>query len=146
ANLKELESQLEGFLTENCQFIADEEYHSPEQTPSFTRVLEYSIRQAQGAGKYEIDGGNVLAALYQEGHSHAVYLLKKHGVSRLDILNYISHGVSKIGEAPEPVINNEEVDDEERSPALDKPLESFTTNLVAKAAKGLIDPKIILFM
>ena len=142
ANLKELESQLEGFLTENCQFIADEEYHSPEQTPSFTRVLEYSIRQAQGAGKYEIDGGNVLAALYQEGHSHAVYLLKKHGVSRLDILNYISHGVSKIGEAPEPVINNEEVDDEERSPALDKPLESFTTNLVAKAAKGLIDPLI----
>ena len=142
ANLKELESQLEGFLTENCQFIADEEYNSPEQTPSFTRVLEYSVRQAQGAGKYEIDGGNVLAALYQEGHSHAVYLLKKHGVSRLDILNYISHGVSKIGEAPEPIINNEEVDDEERSPALDKPLESFTTNLVAKAAKGLIDPLI----
>lgn len=142
ANLKELESQLEAFLTENCQFIADEEYNSPEQTPSFTRVLEYSIRQAQGAGKYEIDGGNVLAALFQEGHSHAVYLLKKQGVSRLDILNFISHGVSKINETPEPVINNEETDDEESSPVLDKPLEAFTSNLVAKAAKGLIDPLI----
>lgn len=144
ANLKDLETQLEDFLAENCQFIADEDYESPEQTPAFTRVLEYSIRQAQGAGKYEIDGGNILASLYQENHSHAVYLLKKQGVTRLDILNYISHGVSKVSESPEPIISTGErdEDDEERSPTLDKPLESFTSNLVAKAAKGLIDPLI----
>lgn len=147
ANLKELETQLEDFLSENCQFVADDDYESPEQTPSFTRVLEYSVRQAQGAGKYEIDGGNVLAALYQESHSHAAYLLKKQGVTRLDVLNYISHGVSKINDSTEPTShtssNSEnDDDDDDRSSSLDKPLESFTTNLVAKAAKGLIDPLI----
>ncbi|MBI4853986.1 MAG: ATP-dependent Clp protease ATP-binding subunit ClpA [Acidobacteria bacterium] len=144
ADLKELETQLEAFLSENCQFIADDEYESPEQTPSFTRVLEYSIRQAQGAGKYEIDGGNVLAAIFREGHAQATYLLRRQGITRLDVLNYISHGISKINESPEPIIggNDESDDEEEHSPTLDKPLESFTTNLVAKAAKGLIDPLI----
>lgn len=142
ANLKALEADLEKFLAENFEPVDESEYSSPEQTPSFTRVLEYSIRQAQSAGKYEIDGGNVLAALYQETHSQAVYLLKKYGVNRLDILNYISHGISKTSEEPESIMNNQETDDEEHSPALDKPLESFTTNLVAKAAKGLIDPLI----
>ncbi|MBL8192619.1 MAG: ATP-dependent Clp protease ATP-binding subunit ClpA, partial [Blastocatellia bacterium] len=142
ADLKVLEKELEKFLEENFDPISEKEYHSPEQTPSFNRVLEYAIRQAQGAGKYEIDAGNVLAALYQESHSHAVYLLKKQGVTKLDILNYISHGVAKVEQDYEPVKVNEETDDEEHSPALEKALESFTSNLVAKAAKGMIDPLI----
>jgi ATP-dependent Clp protease ATP-binding subunit ClpA len=142
ADLKVLEKELEKFLEDNFDPISEKEYHSPEQTPSFNRVLEYAIRQAQGAGKYEIDAGNVLAALYQESHSHAVYLLKKQGVTKLDILNYISHGVAKVEQDYEPVKVNEETDDEEPSPALEKALESFTSNLVAKAAKGMIDPLI----
>lgn len=142
ADLKVLEKELEKFLEDNFDPISEKEYHSPEQTPSFNRVLEYAIRQAQGAGKYEIDAGNVLAALYQESHSHAVYLLKKQGVTKLDILNYISHGVAKVEQDYEPVKVNEETDDEEHSPALEKALESFTSNLVAKAAKGMIDPLI----
>ncbi|MFY9221922.1 MAG: ATP-dependent Clp protease ATP-binding subunit ClpA [Blastocatellia bacterium] len=142
ADLKFLEKELEKFLEENFDPISEKEYHSPEQTPSFNRVLEYAIRQAQGAGKYEIDAGNVLAAIYQESHSHAVYLLKKQGVTKLDILNYISHGVGKVEQDYEPVRVNEETDEEEHNPVLEKALESFTSNLVAKAAKGMIDPLI----
>ncbi|MEW6733691.1 MAG: ATP-dependent Clp protease ATP-binding subunit ClpA [Acidobacteriota bacterium] len=142
ADLKRLQQELEDFLSKNLESLPKRRQQTPEQTAAFQRVLEYAIRQAQAAGRQEIDGGNILAALFLENNSHAVYLLKKHGVSRLDILNFISHGISKINEVEEPVSGQGEVDDEEGSRPVRDPLASFTTNLITRAAQGLIDPLI----
>jgi ATP-dependent Clp protease ATP-binding subunit ClpA len=142
ADLKKLESDLEEFLSSNLKPLPKSRYESPEQTSAFQRVLEYAILQAQGAGRKEIDGGNILAALYQESNSHAVYLLKKQGVSRLDILNFISHGISKITDIPEHAEGHGDIEDEEEPQSIRDPLAAFTTNLVDRASKGLIDPLI----
>jgi len=68
----------------------------PELTSTFQSTIQYAVLQAEGSGQSAVDGGNILAALYQAEQSYAVYLLLQHGVTRLDILNYIAHGISKI--------------------------------------------------
>jgi ATP-dependent Clp protease ATP-binding subunit ClpA len=143
-DLNRLKREIEEYLNKNfTPFPQGPEgiEHSPEQTAAFQRVLEYAVRQAQASGRQEINGGNILAALYQESNSHAVYLLKKQGVSRLDILNFISHGISKVDETPEHVSGRSEQSDDEDQPVRD-PLAAFTTNLVERASQGLIDPLI----
>jgi ATP-dependent Clp protease ATP-binding subunit ClpA len=100
------------------------------------------VLQAEGSGQSAVDGGNILAALYQAEQSYAVYLLLQQGVTRLDILNYIAHGISKI-DAPEPIpdgIEDEEFPDGGPQQPRKKPLESFTTELVERASRGEIDP------
>jgi ATP-dependent Clp protease ATP-binding subunit ClpA len=141
-DLKKLHSELEEFLKLNLKPLPKGEDQSPEQTAAFQRVLEYAIRQAQASGRQEVNGGNILAALYQENGSHAVYLLKKQGISRLDVLNYISHGISKISDTPETVSGRGEMEDEDGQRPIRDPLAAFTTNLVDRASKGLIDPLI----
>ena len=76
--------------------------HMPELTSTFQSTIQYAVLQAEGSGQSAVDGGNILAALYQAEQSYAVYLLLQQGVTRLDILNYISHGISKI-DAGEPL-------------------------------------------
>src|SRR4051812_47709039 len=68
----------------------------PELTSTFQSTISYAVLQAEGSGQGAVDGGNILAAMYQAEQSYAVYLLMQQGVTRLDILNYISHGISKI--------------------------------------------------
>ncbi len=113
----------------------------PELTATFQSTISYAVLQAEGSGQGAVDGGKILAALYQTEQSYAVYLLHQQGVTRLDILNYISHGISKV-DSGEPLADG--VDDEElEGPGTQqrkKPLESFTVELVAKAARGEIDP------
>lgn len=113
----------------------------PELTSTFQSTISYAVLQAEGSGQGAVDGGNILGAMYQAEQSYAVYLLLQQGVSRLDILNYISHGISKI-DYGEPISDG--VDDEEfdgpGSQQRKKPLESFCIELVAKAANGEIDP------
>src|SRR5919206_427871 len=111
----------------------------PEYTAAFQRVVEYALLQAEGSGQKEVDGGNVLAALYQSPNSHAVYLLKKQGITRLDILNYLAHGISKVEGAGRVLPEGE---DEEDSRRARDPLAAFTANLVERAAAGKIDPLI----
>lgn len=113
----------------------------PELTSTFQSTISYAVLQAEGSGQGAVDGGNILASMYQAEQSYAVYLLLQQGVSRLDILNYISHGISKIDSA-EPLFDGvEDEDDELNNPAQrKKPLESFCVELVAKAAAGQIDP------
>ncbi len=112
----------------------------PELTSTFQSTISYAVLQAEGSGQGAVDGGNILAAMYQAEQSYAVYLLLQQGVSRLDILNYISHGISKI-DSGEPLPDGIEEEDELNSSAQrKKPLESFTVELVAKAAAGEIDP------
>ena len=118
-----------------------------EQTMAVTRVLRRAAIHVQSSGKGEIDAGDVLAAMYREPESHAVYLLTKQDVSRLDVLEYISHGISKIdGENPSfenalPGAEDEEAEEGGRKKKLD-PLDAFTINLNARAAEGKIDPLI----
>jgi ATP-dependent Clp protease ATP-binding subunit ClpA len=140
-DIRKLQRELELFLAEKLERLPDNVDRLPEQTPAFQRVFERAHLQAQGSGQELIDGSNILAAIYQERRSFAVYLLERQGVKRLDVLRYISHGVSKIeldGEkeqvAPHP-------DNEEDVPVRD-PLAAFTTNLIERAAEGRIDPLI----
>lgn len=141
ARLEELGSSLEEYFRDVLEKIPENAKHLPELTSTFQSTLQYADLQAQGSGQPAINGGNVLAALYQAEQSYAVYLLLQQGVTRLDILNYISHGISKIdADGPMP----EGFDDEEfggsGTQERKKPLESFTVELVEKAANGEIDP------
>jgi ATP-dependent Clp protease ATP-binding subunit ClpA len=112
----------------------------PELTSTFQTTINYAVLQAEGSGQASVDGGNILAALYQAEQSYAVYLLLQQGVTRLDILNYLSHGISKL-DFGEPLFDGIEDDpDDDAGPMRKKPLESFTVELVAKAAAGEIDP------
>jgi ATP-dependent Clp protease ATP-binding subunit ClpA len=113
----------------------------PEHTAAFQRVLQYAVLQAQGAEQTEIDGGNILAALFQAEQSHAVFLLHQQGITRLDVLNYIAHGISKIGDEYEPTIDGDETDASDAQQTRD-PLAAFTVDLVERAAGGHIDPLI----
>ena len=143
-DLERLGKSLEEFFSGQLEALPEGWDQEPQQTLSFHRVLQRAVIHAQSAERKEINGGNLLIAMYREPDSYAVYLLEEQGITRFDVVNYVSHGVSKIateeeGEAPA----EEDQDDEEGPPARRmKPLEAFTVNLVDKAAQGNIDPLI----
>ncbi len=97
ADLKALARDLETYLS-TLDTVPDDKEFEMEQTMGVTRVLRRAAVHVQSSGKKEIDAGDVLAAMYREPESHAVFLLEKQGVTRLDVLDFISHGVSKSGE------------------------------------------------
>ncbi|NOT46771.1 MAG: ATP-dependent Clp protease ATP-binding subunit ClpA [Acidobacteria bacterium] len=141
ARLEELGSSLEEYFRDVLEKIPENAKHMPELTSTFQSTIQYAVLQAEGSGQAAVNGGNILASLYQAEQSYAVYLLLQQGVTRLDILNYISHGISKIdagGPLPEGFEDAEfgGIGEPERK----KPLESFTVELVEKAANGEIDP------
>ncbi len=143
-NMLELRKDLEEFLTDRVDVIPDDQDEiAPEQTLSFQRVLQRALMHAQGAERDEVTTGNVLVSMYRERDSHAVYLLEKQGVSRFDVINYISHGISKVdpgGPRPTPAGVGVGLGDE--SQPIKNPLENFCTDLIARAAEGKIDPLI----
>src|SRR5215210_2869347 len=96
ANLEELARALQEYFDGVLEKMPPGSKAMPELTSTFQSTISYAVLQAEGSGQGAIDGGNILAALYQAEQSYAVYLLLQQGVSRLDILNYISHGISKI--------------------------------------------------
>ena len=135
-----LKAGLEQFFDEQQEGLRGNQTEAPEPTVLFQRVLQYAQLQAQGAEQNEVNGGHLLAALYIAERSHAVYLLKQQGINRLDVLNFIAHGISKIAEGAAPVFGGERTAvgdfDEQRS---QDPLKSFTINLIESAAAGQID-------
>ena len=136
-----LKAELEEFLSTRMETLPEGTNQDPEQTVGFTRVIQRAFIHAQSAEKNEIQGSDLLVAIYREQESYALYLLEKQGVTRFDLINYVSHGVSKIGEEePAPFVEEEE--ETERGGAKRDPLEAFTVNLVEKAAGGHIDPLI----
>jgi ATP-dependent Clp protease ATP-binding subunit ClpA len=138
-----LKRELEKFFDERIEGNDRETLEMPEQTLMFQRVLQYAILQAEGSGQKEIDGGNILAALFQAERSQAVYLLKKHGITRLDVLNYIAHGISKVSDTSEQLPEGVEADDDVAGAQTARdPLAAFTVNLIERAAAGHIDPLI----
>jgi len=142
-NLDLLRRDLEDFFKESMQPPLPRDVDRyPEQTAAYERVIDRAVLQAQASAQEKVDGGNILAALFEENHSHAKYLLEKQGITKLDILNYISHGISKVDEFGEPLPLGEDEDDEAASRAMRDPLKAFASNLVERAAEGKIDPLI----
>jgi len=144
ADLAELERALTDYFTTVLEKVPDNVTPSmPELTATFQSTISYAVLQAEGSGQRSVDTGNILAALYQAQQAYAVYLLLQQGVTRLDILNYIAHGISKIdtlGDRFEGTAEPEGELAEGQSVQKKDPLESFTVELVAKAAAGEIDP------
>src|SRR5204863_4575225 len=142
AQLDELGRALQEYFENVLEKMPPEAKGMPELTSTFQSTIQYAVLQAEGSGQPAVDGGNILAALYQAEQSYAVYLLLQQGVSRLDVLNFISHGISKI-ESGEPAPEGAEDEEFGEGPApipRKKPLESFTVELVERASKGEIDP------
>ncbi|HET8734910.1 MAG TPA: ATP-dependent Clp protease ATP-binding subunit ClpA [Anaeromyxobacteraceae bacterium] len=142
ADLAELEKELEDYLDRTLE--ARSGAGRPEQTAAFQRVLQRAAWHVQGAGRSELNAGDVLVAITRERGSHAVFLLDKQGVRRLDILSYISHGVPKEKEGNEEEESSGGSEPQEDAPpkAVKDPFHAFCTNLVEKAARGEIDPLI----
>jgi ATP-dependent Clp protease ATP-binding subunit ClpA len=142
AQIEELSRALQEYFDNVLEKMPANANQMPELTSTFQSTIQYAVLQAEGSGQGTVDGGNILAALYQAEQSYAVYLLLQQSVTRLDVLNFISHGISKI-EAPESVgeAGEEEEAEDGVAPAPRKrPLESFTVELVERAAQGEIDP------
>jgi len=141
ADLDKLKERLEKYFDERLEKLPEGAEQDPIQTLAVQRVLQRALMHVQGAEKKEVDAGDILAAMFFEENSYAVYFLKSQGISRLDVLSYISHGVSKISDP-------EEGEFQSLSSPQDQPnrkagfLESFTLNLIEKAAHGLVDPLI----
>ncbi|RLA55907.1 MAG: ATP-dependent Clp protease ATP-binding subunit ClpA [Gammaproteobacteria bacterium] len=121
----------------------DEDDRDTQPTLGFQRVLQRAVFHVQSSGKSEVTGANVLVAIFSEQESQAVFFLKTQSVARLDVVNYITHGISKVsneGDTPEP--GQAGTEESGANEADSNPLDSFTTNLNIEAAAGHIDPLI----
>ncbi|MBX3176478.1 MAG: ATP-dependent Clp protease ATP-binding subunit ClpA [Candidatus Hydrogenedentes bacterium] len=142
-NLAHLERQLEAFFTAELEVLPPGEENIPRQTPAFERLLERAFLHVQFSGKEAVDAGDILAAMMEEDDSHAAWILQEEGISRLDVLNYISHGITAGGISFGGDDSTFDEDDEDEEGASRRsPLESYTANLNEKAARGEIDPLI----
>jgi ATP-dependent Clp protease ATP-binding subunit ClpA len=136
-----LRKQLDDFMTKTLETIADDADIQPVLTAMLQRVVQYAQLHAQSSGQKEVDTGQMLAAIYQAERSQAVYLLRSQGVNKLDVLQYLSHGIGKGDSAPAPAFVNP--DDDEGAPRTQgDPLKQFAVNLIDRAAAGEIDPLI----
>ncbi|MGE0557776.1 MAG: ATP-dependent Clp protease ATP-binding subunit ClpA [Burkholderiales bacterium] len=140
ANVDELRKLLADFVTEHTPILAGEEVDT-QPTLGFQRVIQRAILHVQSSGKKEVTGANVLVAIFGEKDSHAVYFLHQKGVTRLDVVNFISHGISKVPQTQQPKPEGEPAEAEQESQS-GGALESYTLNLNALAVSGKIDPLI----
>jgi ATP-dependent Clp protease ATP-binding subunit ClpA len=140
-NLEELRRSLGGFLRENVPVLPAESEADTQPTLGFQRVIQRAVLHVQGVGKKEVNGANVLVAIFGEKDSHAVYFLHKQNISRFDVVNYISHGISKVPGESEPSLPPPD-ETEEGAPQEKSPLDVFTVNLNERARQGKIDPLI----
>jgi ATP-dependent Clp protease ATP-binding subunit ClpA len=140
ANLDAMRDQLDKFIEEHTPKMAGEGEVDTQPTLGFQRVIQRAILHVQSSGKKEVTGANVLVAVFGEKDSHAVYFLTQQGVSRLDIVNFISHGITKTPQS-EPVRPDEVSEVNAETPS-SSPLDSFAQNLNTQALAGKIDPLI----
>ncbi|MCK5893550.1 MAG: ATP-dependent Clp protease ATP-binding subunit ClpA [Endozoicomonadaceae bacterium] len=144
ANLDKLRNDLSHFVDSTTPLIpGNNDDRETQPTLGFQRVLQRAVFHVQSSGKKEVTGANVLVAIFSEQESQAVYFLKQQEVARIDVVNYISHGISKVpghqGQDTEDGELHEDSTSSEES-AGSKPLEAYTTNLNELAIKGKIDP------
>ena len=143
ANIDALRNDLVRFLEETSPLIPPEDQRETQPTLGFQRVLQRAVFQAQSAGKREVTGANVLVAIFNEQKSQAVYFLGRQDIARLDVVNFISHGISKVHNDEEGEgIAPDSADEDSTSESSSQPLESFASNLNEMALAGKIDPLI----
>jgi ATP-dependent Clp protease ATP-binding subunit ClpA len=148
ADLPQLRKDLDRYLNEQVEQYARGQQREPEQTLAFRRVLQTAVLHVQSAGRQEVQAGDVLAATLQQTKSYAAQLLAAQGVTRLDVLEYITHGISKVPPAHSSSGSTEESDEAEAgvgergSGTSRDPLSAYTTNLTARARAGELDPLI----
>ncbi|AXX59306.1 ATP-dependent Clp protease ATP-binding subunit ClpA [Vibrio vulnificus] len=146
ADLNALRYELDVFIDQTTPLIPDnDETRETQPTLSFQRVLQRAVFHVQSSGRSEVTGANVLVAIFSEQESHAAYLLKKNDISRLDIVNYISHGITKASGASDDSSSSSDSfgsDASSEESSSEERLESFATNLNQVAKDGHIDPLI----
>lgn len=144
ANIDALRRDLIEFIDETTPRIPEEELDRETQpTLGFQRVLQRAVFHVQSAGKTEVTGANVLAAIFSEQESQAVYFLRRENITRLDVINYISHGVSKYQNNDMNENMSTSMDEDMGGPeGNESPLDSYCTNLNKRAKQGKIDPLI----
>ena len=143
ANLNSLHSELVKFIQENSPVINEDEDRETQPTLGFQRVLQRAVFHVQSSGKKEVTGANVLVAIFGERESHAAYFLSQQNVSRLAVVNFISHGIAKIEDTEGEEQISHDIEEESGSEEGGySPLEAFAVNLNDQAMQGRIDPLI----
>ena len=139
ANIDKLRADLTDHIEEHTPVVDGKDDVDTQPTLGFQRVIQRAMLHVQSSGKKEVTGANVLVAIFGEKDSHAVYFLHQEGIARLDIVNFIAHGISKVSETNN---NENQVNDNESQVKSNKGLETYTVNLNKLVTQGKIDPLI----
>jgi ATP-dependent Clp protease ATP-binding subunit ClpA len=140
-DVSELKASIDGYFDESVPKTGEGAALYPQPTVGFQKVFQRALLHSESASKEETDAGDILASLLLEEDSHAVYLLHSQGIKRIDVLNYISHGMEDMShDGEESPDDTESLPHEGDRQSKKDPLESFTVDLTAKAARGEIDP------
>lgn len=142
ADIPSLKIELDTFLQETVPLLPSNDERDTQPTLGFQRVLQRAVFHVQSSGKQEVSAANVLVAIFSEQESQAVFFLKKQDISRLEVVNYISHGINRLSSDEEMDEDIELSDEEQQEAASQNPLTQYTTNLNELAESGKIDPLI----
>ncbi len=142
ANINDLETELHKALRDTVPLLGDEDNRDTQPTIGFQRVLQRALYHVQSAGKQEVIGSNVLVAIFSEKDSYAIYLLNKFDVTRLEVVDYISHGITPIPQNVQDTGEDNLAEALEEATETSSALDSFTSNLNDRAREGKIDPLI----
>jgi ATP-dependent Clp protease ATP-binding subunit ClpA len=142
-DVNKLRAEINKFIDETTPLLPDDDEQEIQPTIGFQRVLQRAVFHVQSSGRQEVTGANVLVAIFGEQESQATYLLSMQGMSRLDAVNYMSHGVTRSGDGQEDhSLGSESDEDDETGTSTRSPLQEYTVNLNELAKKGKIDPLI----
>src|SRR6186713_2989709 len=141
ADIDDLRKLLSDFVTEHTPILTGDDVDT-QPTLGFQRVIQRAILHVQSSGKKEVTGANVLVAIFGEKDSHAVYFLQQQGIARLDVVNYISHGITKTPQAHQGKNADQDAEQETQAETSNSPLDNYTQNLNALALAGKVDPLI----
>jgi len=139
AKVEKLRTDITGHIEEHTPIVSGNDDVDTQPTLGFQRVIQRAMLHVQSSGKKEVTGANVLVAIFGEKDSHAVYFLNQQGIARLDVVNFIAHGISKVAETQNKDSVSGEAESKTKS---NKSLESYTINLNKLVAENKIDPLI----
>ncbi len=141
-DLPRLAADLQRIIAETVPVLPAGDERDTQPTLGFQRVLQRAVYHVQSSGRKEVTGANVLVAIFGEKDSHAVYFLHQQEITRLDVVNYISHGIAKIGDESAAAAPNTDRDSEDGGEGKGNPLNEYASNLNELAIQGKIDPLI----
>ena len=141
-DIEPLKDDVKNYLDEDLSSLRIENFEEARPTAGFHRVIQRAVIHVQSSGREEVTGANALVALFAERESHAVYFLQERDMTRYDVVNYISHGISKSGDSVPKKSTGGIEDTEENETKQKDPLQEYTVNLNQKASDGDIDPLI----